>query len=79
MRYLVVAPGAARCQLLAVAPAGYPVSKVVPLKGDTAIVPIVNGQDSNTYRLVLWDAAGRRTYSAVPPRGRALLDLEPTY
>lgn len=79
MRYLVVAPGAARCQLLAVAPAGYPVSKVVPLKGDTAIVPIVNGQDSNSYRLVLWDARGRRTYSAVPPRGRALLDLEPSY
>ena len=74
-RYLVVAPGAARCHLLAVTPAAYPVSDITPMKGDTAIVPIINGQDTNVYRLVLWDADGRRIYDAVPERGRRLLDL----
>jgi len=70
-----VAPGAARCHLLAVTPAAYPVSDITPMKGDTAIVPIINGQDTNIYRLVLWDADGRRIYDAVPERGRRLLDL----
>ncbi len=78
-RYVVVAPGAASCQLLATSPAGYPVSKVVPMKGDSALVPIVNGQDTGRYRLVLWDERGRRTYSAVPDRGRTLLDLRAEY
>ncbi len=78
-RFLVVAPGAAQCQLLATQPAAYPLSKVVPLKGDTAVVPVVNGQDAGTYRLVLWDADGTKTYSDVPPRGRALLDLTASY
>ena len=76
-RYLVVAPGAARCHLLAVTPAAYPVSDITPLKGDAAVVPIINGQDTNIYRLVLWGPDGRRFYDAVPERGRPLLDLRP--
>ena len=76
-RYLVVAPGAASCQLIATTPAGYPVSEVTPMKADTAVVPIVNGQDTNHYRLVLWGPRGERLYSAVPPRARPLLDLLP--
>ncbi len=78
-RYLVVATGATTCQLLATAPAAYPVSKVERMFGQTAVVPIVNGQDTNSYRLVLWDTQGGRRYSAVPPRGRPLLDLGPWY
>jgi hypothetical protein len=76
-RFLVVAPGGTTCQMLATMPSGYPVSEVTPMKGDTAIVPVVNGQDSGRYRLVLWDADGRRLYSDVPPYGRPLLDLGP--
>ncbi len=78
-RYVVVAPGAATCQLLGTTPPGYPVSAVVPMKGSSALVPIANGQVTDSYRLVLRDGRGRVTWSDVPARGRSLFDLVPQY
>jgi hypothetical protein len=75
-RFLVVAPGAATCRMLAM-PSGHPASEVTPMKRDTAIVAVVDGEDVDRYRLDLRDADGRRIYSDVPPYGRPLLDLEP--
>jgi hypothetical protein len=58
-------------------PSGHPASEVTPMKRDTAIVAVVDGEDVDRYRLDLRDADGRRIYSDVPPYGRPLLDLEP--
>ena len=75
-RFLVVVPGGgATCQLLATSPNAYPVSKVVPMKGRTAVVPVINAADAAAFRLVVKDARGRTTYDAVPPTGRDLLGL----
>ena len=75
-RFLVVVPGGgATCQLLATSPNAYPVSKVVPMKGRTAVVPVINADDAAAFRLVVKDARGRTTYDAVPPSGRDLLAL----
>ncbi len=59
-RFLVVAPGAAKAQLLAVTSSSYPVSEVVPVTGGTAILEVVNARQAAVYRLVLWDEDGRR-------------------
>ena len=59
-RFLVVAPGAARAQLLAVTPNAYPVSKVGDLRRGTGILEVVNARQAVVYRLVLWDADGAR-------------------
>lgn len=75
-RFLVVAPGGgATCQIIATNPNAYPVSKVTPMKGETAVVPVVNADDAAVFRLVVKDATGRTTYDAVPPVGRDLLTL----
>jgi hypothetical protein len=72
-RFLVVVPGGgATCQLLATSPNAYPVSKVVPMKRSTAVVPVVNADDASAFRLVVKDAGGRTTYDDVPPTGRDL-------
>ncbi len=73
-RFLVVVPGGgATCQLLATSPNAYPVSKVTPMKGETAVVSVINAADAAAFRLVVKDAGGRTTYDAVPPNGRDLL------
>lgn len=59
-RFLVVAPGAAQAQLLAVTPNAYPVSKVADLSEGTGILEVVNARQAAIYRLVLWDADGTR-------------------
>ncbi|MFQ6171496.1 hypothetical protein ACK8HX_07815 [Oryzobacter sp. R7] len=59
-RFLVVAPGAARAQLLAVTATSYPVSKVGEVPGGVGILEVVNARQAAVYRLVLWDADGRR-------------------
>ncbi len=60
-RFLVVAPGAAAsAQLLAVTSSAYPVSEVVPVSGGTAVLEVVNARQASVYRLVLWDADGRK-------------------
>ncbi len=38
----------------------YPVSEVVPVSGGTAVLEVVNARQAAVYRLVLWDADGRR-------------------
>ena len=77
-RFLVIAPGAARVQLLSTSPNAYPVSKVTTTRpGGVAIVEVVNADDAAGFRLVRRDAAGRRLGTGVPRAGRDLLDLWP--
>jgi len=59
-RFLVIAPGAAQAQLLAVTPNAYPVSKVGDLHKGTGVLEVVNARQAAVYRLVLWDARGLR-------------------
>ncbi|MBR7741918.1 hypothetical protein KC207_01255 [Phycicoccus sp. BSK3Z-2] len=73
-RFLVVVPGGGEsCQLLGTNPAAYPVSKVTPMREDTAVVEVVNARDASGFRLVVTAADGTRTYDAVPPIGRPLV------
>ncbi len=74
-RFLVVAPGGARAQLLATSPNAYPVSKVTNFKGDTAVVSVINADDAAAFRLIVHDATGRETYRGVPSTGEWLFDL----
>ena len=77
-RFLVIAPGAARVQLLSTSPNAYPVSKVTTTRpGGVAIVEVINADDAAAFRLVRRDAAGRRIGTGVPRAGRDLLDLWP--
>ncbi len=77
-RFLVIAPGAARVQLLATSPNAYPVSKVTRTRpGGAAIVEVVNADDAAAFRLVRRDAAGRPLGTGVPRVGHSLLDLWP--
>ncbi len=77
-RFLVIAPGAARVQLLSTSPNAYPVSKVTRTRtGGVAIVEVVNAEDAAAFRLVRRDASGRRLGTGVPRTGRDLLDLWP--
>ena len=66
-RFLVIAPGAARVQLLSTSPNAYPVSKVTAdPPGGVAVVEVVNADDAAGFRLVRRDAAGRRLGTGVP-------------
>jgi hypothetical protein len=75
-RFLVVAPGASRARL---APPGHGpggrASPVTVLHGGLGLAVARRRFPGGGLRLDLWDARGRRTYSAVPPEGRFLLDL----
>ncbi|HSO64261.1 MAG TPA: hypothetical protein VLQ78_04085, partial [Ornithinibacter sp.] len=62
-RFLVIAPGAAQAQLLAVTPNAYPASKVGDLRGGVGILDVVNSRQAAIYRLVLWDGDGTRVGS----------------
>jgi hypothetical protein len=74
-RFLVVAPGAHRVQLISSSPDGYPVSKVEPTGGRAVVVvPVVNGSQAGEYRLVTRDRRGRVLFDGVPVSGRYLLD-----
>jgi DNA-directed RNA polymerase specialized sigma24 family protein len=78
-RFLVIAPGAARVQLLSTASNTYLASKVTTTRpGGVAIVEVANADDASGFRLVRHAADGRRIGSAVPLAGRDLLDLWPT-
>jgi hypothetical protein len=77
-RFLVIAPGAARVQLISTSPNAYPVSKVTTTRrGGVAIVEVVNADDAAAFRLVRRDATGHRFGTAVPRASRDLLDLWP--
>ncbi len=59
-RFLVLAPGAARAQLTAVASNVYPTSKVTPLVEGAGILDVVDARFASVYRLVLWGPSGER-------------------
>lgn len=75
-RFLVIAPGAARVQLLSTSPSAYRVSAVTRTRtGGVAILEVPNAGDGGAFRLVGWDARGRRIDNGVPRAGQDLLDL----
>ena len=76
-RFLVIAPGAARAQLLATLPSPYPMSKETPFTGDTSIITLVDADAAAAFTLVLSDADGKEMYRGVAPVGTWLLDLFP--
>jgi hypothetical protein len=76
-RFLVVAPGAARVQLLSTSPNAYPVSKVTDTRKGVAVVEVINADDAAAFRLVRRDRSGRRLGRGVPQQTRDLLDLWP--
>jgi len=76
-RFLVIAPGAAKVQLLSTSPNAYPVSKVTATRRGVAVVPVVNANDAAAFRLVRHDAAGHKIGDGVPHLSRDLLDLWP--
>ncbi|MFL6080088.1 MAG: hypothetical protein ACJ714_09185 [Ornithinibacter sp.] len=77
-RFLVIAPGAERVQLLSTSPNAYPVSKVTRTRtGGVAIVEVVNADDAAAFRLVRRDAAGRQLGTGVPRTSHDLVDLWP--
>ncbi|WP_377645059.1 hypothetical protein [Oryzobacter terrae] len=66
-RYLVVAPGAERVQLISVSPDGYPVSKVARTNGrDAVVLNLVNADLASSLKVVARDARGRTLFDDVP-------------
>lgn len=59
-RFLVVAPGAARAQLVGTASNTYPASEVTPLRDGTGVLEVADARRAALYRLVTWDRRGRR-------------------
>jgi len=59
-RFLVVAPGAARAQLVGSATNTYPASKVTPLRDGTGVLEVADVRRAALYRLVIWDRHGGR-------------------
>jgi hypothetical protein len=58
-RFLVVAPGAARAQLVGSATNTYPASKVTPLREGTGVLEVADARRAGLYRLVIWDRRGK--------------------
>lgn len=59
-RFLVLAPGAARAQLGAIASSVYPTSEVTPLVDGAGILDVPDARLASVYRLVLWSSSGER-------------------
>jgi hypothetical protein len=59
-RFLVLAPGAARAQLVASTTDTYPASEVTALRGGSGVLEVADARRAPAYRLVTWDASGRR-------------------
>ena len=77
-RFLVIAPGAARVQLLSTASNVYRVSKVTRTRpGGVAVVEVRSPDDATGFRLVRWDADARKVGDGLPRAGRPLIDLWP--
>jgi hypothetical protein len=74
-RYLVIAPDAARVQLVSTSPGARPASKVTATRHGIAIVPVTVASEAPDFRLVRHDARGRRSITGVRHGGRDLLDL----
>lgn len=74
-RFLVIAPGAARVQLLSTPPSAHPASKMTATRHGVAIVVVAFAGEAADFRLVRQDAHGHRFGTAVRHGGRDLLDL----
>jgi hypothetical protein len=74
-RFLVIAPGAARVQLLSTSPSAHPTSRMTPTNHGVAIVSVNFTAEAADLRLVQQDAHGRRSRTGVRHDGRDLLDL----
>jgi hypothetical protein len=59
-RFLVLAPGAARAQLVAQTSSTYPASEVTRLRDGTGVLEVADARRAAVYRLVTWDRAGTR-------------------
>jgi hypothetical protein len=59
-RFLVLAPGAARAQLSAIASTIYPTSEVTSLVDGAGILDVPDARLASVYRLVLWSSSGER-------------------
>ncbi len=59
-RFLVVAPRAARAQLVAASSNTYPASAVTALRGGTGVLEVADARRAAVYSLVTWDRRGRR-------------------
>ncbi|HYN66196.1 MAG TPA: antitoxin Xre-like helix-turn-helix domain-containing protein [Ornithinibacter sp.] len=59
-RFLVVAPGATRAQLVGTASNTYPASEVTTLRDGTGVLEVADARRAALYRLVTWDGRGRR-------------------
>ncbi len=59
-RFLVVAPAAARAQLVAASSHTYPASGVTPLHGGTGVLEVADLRRAAVYSLITWDRKGRR-------------------
>ncbi|MFL6080087.1 MAG: hypothetical protein ACJ714_09180 [Ornithinibacter sp.] len=59
-RFLVVAPAAARAQLVAASSNTYPASKVTALHGGTGVLDVADFRRAAVYSLITWDRRGRR-------------------
>ena len=56
----MVAPGAARAQLVAASSNTYPASEVTPLRDGTGVLEVADARRAAIYRLITWDREGRR-------------------
>ena len=59
-RFLVVAPAAARAQLVAASSNTYPASEVTALHGGTGVLEVADSRRAAVYSLITWDRRGRR-------------------
>jgi hypothetical protein len=74
-RFLVIAPGAVRVQLLSTSPSAHHASKVTATRHGVAIVLVSFAGEAADFRLLRHDAYGRRFDIGVRHDGRDLLDL----
>jgi hypothetical protein len=75
-RFLVVAPGAARVQLIRTMQA-HVESPPTPTRDGVTVVEVPDPAEASMYRLVRHDGHGRLLGSGVPVQGTGLLDLPP--
>ena len=59
-RFLVVAPDAARAQLVSASSNTYPASEVTALHGGTGVLEVADSRRAAVYSLITWDRRGRR-------------------
>ena len=59
-RFLVIAPGAARAQLVATSTNTYPASRVTALRSGTGVLEVADARRAAAYALITWDRRGRR-------------------